>query len=129
MGMNYYASRVCASCNHDDRLHIGKSSRGWCFSLHVIPERGLNSLGDWETFLENGWSIVDESDVPRSLYELMQTITERSFHREADVTDEWMLRLSHAECGPNGLVRFTIDGVHCIGHGEGTWDLVVGDFS
>ena len=31
--------------------------------------------------------------------------------------------------GPNNLYRHTIDGSFCIGHGEGTWDLFVGDFS
>ena len=41
---------------------------------------------------------------------------------------EWFMQ-NNAEHGPNGLVRSKIDGHHCIGHGAGTWDLEVGDFS
>jgi len=44
--------------------------------------------------------------------------TEADFHRE-----------NHSEPGPNNLVRHKIDDVHCIGHGEGTWDLITGEFS
>ena len=37
--------------------------------------------------------------------------------------------MNYAEPGPNGLVRAKINGVHCIGHGEGTWDYITGEFS
>jgi hypothetical protein len=33
------------------------------------------------------------------------------------------------EEGPNGLIRHLIDGRFCVGHGEGTWDLINGEFS
>ena len=43
MGTNYYfedSSEVCECCGRGaESLHIGKSSGGWCFSLHVMPER------------------------------------------------------------------------------------------
>jgi len=29
----------------------------------------------------------------------------------------------------NGVIRHPIDGVHCVGHGDGTYDLICGDFS
>ena len=55
MGTNYYfhqkSTSMCEHCGHDPGakvLHIGKSSYGWCFSLHIIPEEGINSLDDWK---------------------------------------------------------------------------------
>jgi hypothetical protein len=57
----------------------------------------------------------------------MEVITERhyssihplfsSFHRDNESVE-----------GPNGLLRAAIGG-SCIGHGEGTWDLITGEFS
>lgn len=38
------------------------------------------------------------------------------------------LASNHAEPGPNGLLRHKI-GPYCLGHGEGTWDLMPGEFS
>ena len=53
MGTNYYlyeGSEACPTCKRPfEPLHIGKSSAGWCFSLHVIPEEGINTLDDWRT--------------------------------------------------------------------------------
>lgn len=54
MGTNYYAEYQppCPTCGRQDPpLHIGKSSAGWCFSLHVIPELGLNDWPEWEAWL------------------------------------------------------------------------------
>lgn len=39
------------------------------------------------------------------------------------------LEMNNAELGPNNLLRHKIDGQFCIGHGEGTWDYCIGDFS
>lgn len=57
MGTNFYATKPapppCECCGRgdpDDELHIGKSSGGWVFALHVIPERGLASLDDWKAY-------------------------------------------------------------------------------
>jgi len=64
MGMNYYVEEKpaceCCGCKYE-QIHIGKSSAGWCFSLHVIPEMGLNNLEDWVNFLKDK-AIVDEYD-------------------------------------------------------------------
>ena len=50
MGTNYYLTEDCECCGRAfPDLHIGKSSGGWCFSLHVIPSEGLNSLDEWES--------------------------------------------------------------------------------
>src|SRR5687768_5156700 len=57
MGTNYYlfepsitplpAHNEDGEFKPDRLLHIGKSSHGWCFGLHVIPELGINDLDDW----------------------------------------------------------------------------------
>lgn len=63
MGTNYYLKpKPCECCGRtDEGLHIGKSSAGWCFSLHVIPEEGINGLDDWKSrFDEPGVQIVNE---------------------------------------------------------------------
>jgi hypothetical protein len=54
MGTNYYyetdAGKECPTCHRYDegqRLHIGKGSMGWAFSLRVYPDKDLCSLADW----------------------------------------------------------------------------------
>ncbi len=112
MGTNYYLHRDC--CPHcgrgDDRLHIGRSSAGWCFALHVDHEEGINSLDDWKAI----WSlpnakIIDEYGRQHTPEEMLATITERSH--------------------PRGLSRHRVDMRHCIGSGDGTYDLIPGEFS
>ena len=135
MGTNYYAERAagdpCSHCGRfevAERLHIGKSSAGWCFSLHVIPERELNSLEDWKEYLRQpNITIEDEYGRRHTLSELLDRITDRSRMTRDVPTEQW-LRLNHAVPGPNGLVRHQI-GQYCVGHGEGTWDLIPGEFS
>ena len=48
-------------CEHiiDETLHIGRYSRGWKFSLHIIPEKNINGLNDWKNIFQNG-RIEDE---------------------------------------------------------------------
>lgn len=48
MGTNYYYYQdVCPHCGKPDKkLHIGKSSGGWYFSLHIIPEEKIFNLKD-----------------------------------------------------------------------------------
>lgn len=123
MSTNYYIIKRCDHCHHEERLHVGKSSGGWCFSLATHPTQGITSLDDWRRkFGEDGITIEDEYGFSVSPAEMLATITERRFsgvHRSG-VT---------GQPGPNGLRRCTIDGRHCIGHGEGTWDILVGEFS
>lgn len=50
MSTNYYLELQppCTCCDRPfDNLHIGKSSIGWAFSLHVDPDNGINNLDDW----------------------------------------------------------------------------------
>lgn len=129
MGTNYYLrENACGHCGRsDDQLHIGKSSAGWCFSLHVIPEEGLNSLDDWRIRWTKG-RIFDEYGTEVSPDDLIERITERG----SLVPSNWTERdyeMNSAVPGPNNLARHLIDGRHCVGHGEGTWDLIAGEFS
>ncbi|MEE4144919.1 MAG: hypothetical protein V2I26_08975 [Halieaceae bacterium] len=151
MGTNFYHIKLgtwpCLLCGHTEppeKLHIGKSSAGWCFALHVIPEKGLNLLSDWESlFNSNAGRIEDEYGTPIEPGEMMEIITKRRSDREWGEGRWWNYSIlgrpspyeSEADFhdknnslrGPNGLLRRRI-GWYCIGHGEGTWDLVRGDF-
>lgn len=136
MGTNYYVrENACPTCHHsEDKIHIGKSSAGWCFSLHVIPERGLNSLDDWMAFLmDPKHPIFNEYGVAVKFENLMDTITKRSWPTTREKPSGYKNWADfHAQNqsvpGPEGLVRHAI-GDHCVGHGEGTWDLIPGEFS
>lgn len=130
MGTNYYlqVDDVCPSCGASKkRLHIGKSSAGWCFSLHVIPEKGLNTLSDWR----ERWSksrILDEYGRGISVTEIENIITNRSCPVRNIPFGGDYYSANSAEPGPNGLLRYKVDG-YCVGHGEGTWDYILGEFS
>lgn len=132
MGTNYYVkSSPCACCGHTpEALHIGKSSAGWTFALHVHPELGLNSLDDWKTYLSDK-GIEDEYGQEISLTDLLITITDRSNKSGRPPGDYASWKQFHAAnqsmAGPNGLVRWRTSD-HCIGHGDGTWDLCVGNY-
>lgn len=113
MGTNYYLHQDCCDkCGRSaDKVHIGKSSAGWCFSLRIDPDDGINSLADWEArWSQPNTRVVNEYGDVVPLDALRRTITER----------EWS--------GPGGLRRHPIDGF-CKAHGDGTYDLVFGDFS
>lgn len=153
MGTNYYLkTAACECCGlHDERntMHIGKSSGGWCFSLHVgyhlndsddAPQ--ANNLEDWQALWNReGWVIIDEYGRQHTTEEILDTITNRSRESTKD-SIEWgkgwyssyssfddYLRKNHAVEGPNNLLRHQIDGRHCVGHGPGTYDYIMGVFS
>lgn len=130
MGTNYYwIEESCPHCGRgSERLHIGKSSAGWCFALHVMPEEGINSLEDWkERWNVPGSLIEDEYGAHITKTDLLSTITEREWRR-AEPRSASYLATNDAEDGPKGLMRHRI-GRHCVGHGDGTWDLMPGNFS
>jgi len=136
MGTNYYLRYdVCQHCGRSDKqLHIGKSSAGWCFALHVHPEEGINTLEDWRReWAKPGTAIYDEYGGRTHPDEMLEIITIRSFARNeipyGYMSREDFCRQNHAVPGPNGLSRHAIDTNSCIGHGEGTWDYIVGEFS
>ena len=127
MGTNYYLHESC--CPHCGRAesvtHIGKSSAGWCFRLHVTGD--LKSLDDWKlVFAREGNRIENEYGHSVSVEEMLRIITERKWEGGRDTVFH---RMNSSEDGPNGLARSRVDGWRCVGHGEGTWDLIGGDFS
>lgn len=130
MGTNYYLydEKPCKCCGHGgEPKHIGKSSAGWCFSLHVMPDNGINDLDDWKELFESGASIKDEYGADIFISEMLDTITNRSWSVRNITVKE--LRDNNAMRGPNGLLRHKISDGHCIGNGDGTWDLIISDFS
>jgi len=141
MGTNFYYHSeldVCPSCGHirGKKQHIGKSSGGWCFALHVDEEAGVTTLAQLQNILiRPDITIEDEYGHVVSYTRMMQIIMDRSHPVREFVPDRWysskeeFLRKNNAVDGPNGLFRHAIDGVHCVGHGEGTWDYITGEFS
>jgi hypothetical protein len=139
MGTNYYLyKKVCDKCGRgDEPLHVGKSSGGWCFSLHVIPEEGINDLEDWEKLWNDPEITIKDEYGQILLKEAMKDlISGRStksgkFESNPFGYDSWesFHRENHSEFGPKGLLRAKIENRHCIGHGKGTYDLILGEFS
>jgi len=118
--------------------HIGKSSAGWCFSLHVYPDEGINTLDDWKKlFNDTEYTIFDEYGEEKTTEEMLDSITNRAW-RERSPSDynnafyrsyEEFLEKNCAEEGPRNLLRHVIsESSHCVGHGEGTYDYIVGEF-
>lgn len=137
MGTNFYLYKdVCSHCGRgDDPKHIGKSSGGWTFALHVYPEEGIKDLSDWiPLFKDPDHTIKNEYGERLTADEMKAVITERSWKASTKVPegyDSWkhFHDSNYSELGPNGLMRAKIDHQRVIGHGEGTWDLMVGEFS
>ena len=132
MGTNYHHHpAACEHCGEtaSGPLHIGKSSAGWVFALHINPEIEIRDLADWEA----RWASLPDDEI-RDEYgrvltpeQMRSLITERG--RQDPPGAGFDYESNHAEPGPNNLVRSKVDGERCVGHGAGTWDLFVGDFS
>ena len=137
MSCNYYLQKEppCPHCGREyDKLHIGTSSAGWYFALHVIPELGINTLDDWR----NLWSapgavILDEYGKTVSMPDMELVITVRQGSPKKSYkpysSEDEMLRLNDCEWGDYNLLRAKVGGYWCIGHGEGTWSYFIGEFS
>ncbi len=115
MGTNYYlySRSLCSHCLQSKTIekHIGKCSGGWCFYLHIYPEEGICNLDDWRTLWNQTSAYVkDEYGCIVPLKSLEEVITDRTW-------------------GDDFPQRMEIDGIHCIGHGPGTWDYIVGEFT
>lgn len=110
MGTNFYLyeEKPCPTCSHaKEPRHIGKSSAGWNFALRVYPKEGINNIADWRALLSNpDAEILDEYGDIVSPEQMMKHITGRA----------------------SGLRRHPIDRF-CVGHGEGTYDYMIGAFS
>ncbi len=141
MGTNFYLHplvNVCQHCGRGDDaepLHIGKSSAGWCFALCVHPDHGIHSLDDWRMrWAGDGVVIRDEYGTDVSPADMDRIITGRRWRNKVDSwvgyeNEQAFHAENHSERGPNGLLRHRVDGRHCIAHGDGTWDVMRGEFS
>ena len=112
MGTNYYLNpEVCPTCGHTkEGKHIGKSSAGWAFALHVYPDEEIHTLDDWRLLWnEPGARIVNEYEEPISVETMERIIVDRVWNGQ--------------------MSRSKIDGTHCIGHGPGSWDYIVNELS
>ena len=136
MGTNYYVRfDPCTACGHAEiEYHIGKSSAGWCFALHVDPVKSIESLNDIELLLIDN-PIYDEYDQLITVEDMQKIITMRGagppYKRQAPFGYESWADFhvqNDSMPGPNNLLRHKI-GTNCIGHGDGTWDLITGEFS
>lgn len=140
MGTNYYLCKkgeklICPHCLEDvNRRHIGKSSAGWVFALHVYPAEGIHDLRDWEKlWRDEAYQIEDEYGKVITHNKMLENITERSNLPWDQQT--WLPyanernfhRSNHSLRGPNGLLRSQLS-ERCIKHGAGTWDCFVGHF-
>lgn len=138
MGTNYYIQRgICEHCGRGDQdLHIGKSSGGWVFALNTHPELGIESLDDWRREWSRG-TIINEYGDTLTAEEMERVIANRQPVRPRDWSAvpfgyhsmEDFLAHNHALPDPTGLLRHMVDGRHCIAHGDGTYDLMRGEFS
>lgn len=135
MGTNYYLERSekCAHCGHEtgkERLHIGKSSAGWAFGLHVIPEEDINDLWDWvEKWEQPDTRIVDEYGDEVTPYQMLKAIVlKRRPPSDYDQKYPFDHALNGSEPTFNGLVRPRISR-YCEGHGHATWSKYPGEFS
>ncbi len=125
MGTNYYVTDKENYCEHCERgseqIHLGKSPAGWCFSLHIYPDKNINNLKDLIDFIKNK-EIRNEYDEPIHLIDFIKEVTIRSGSNNIAPMDNMDIELK------DGLYRHRIS-KFCIGHGEGTWDYLVGEFS
>lgn len=91
MGTNYYhvteAGNYCEHCKRFDEefsLHIGKSSGGWAFALHIHPEEGISMLGDWvERWQQPNTKTIDSYGGEISSDEMRDIITNRKGQSES----------------------------------------------
>ena len=87
MGTNYYCETgrmltVTCDCGFEhqipESIHIGKNSWGWKFTLHGIPEKGLNDYKSWEKLLDTCTRIFDEYGDAVPLDEMKEIILKKS---------------------------------------------------
>lgn len=139
MGTNFYLYEKpkCEHCgqHQSQPKHIGKSSAGWCFSLHVIPEEGIHDLPDWERlWSQPGAWIEDEYGERVSIEDMYTRIAKRKWDRKSEAVPipyrDWQdfHDRNHSMPGPEGLMRHRLDR-YCVKHGAGTWDCLVGEYS
>jgi len=132
MGTNYYWNETpdCPHCHRaGERKHIGKSSAGWVFALHVYPDEGINDIDDWAERFWKSPKITDEYGATVTPGEMLAVIMIRG-RENGQYPKDFDWQANGAMRGPNGLIRAqTGQAYRTIRHGAGTWDCHEGDFS
>lgn len=106
MGTNYYVYLNDKVNSDQEPLHIGKSSGGLAFALHYIPKKAENWI-QWLRILKaNEHRIYDEYGRRVSFNDMINLVTKRTIRH-----------------------RVEVDGFHCVKNGEGSWDMITGEFS
>lgn len=139
MGTNYYFCPDAFRGTNIGRIHIGKSSGGWCFSVHIYPDSGIETWEDWKSkFWYDGWHILDEYGASISIGGMIEIVEKRRGINSWEAESRWggyqgesaFHERNYSERGPNNLLRHRINEAnHCVSHGEGTWDCIIGEFS
>ena len=105
LGTNYYLEyNKCKKCGRSDTLHIGKSSAGWKFLFHKIPNKA-ESFPQWIFLLEKG-TIRDEYDREYTFAEFLNLVRNKQgeqsqLYRDMELIDgynfmtgeEWVKKL------------------------------------
>ena len=125
-GKEFVPCPRCGNPSPPDPIHIGLSAVGWCFKLQVIPELNIHDLSDWKRKWQEPGEIKDQYGRILTPAQMSALIEERKGGGPLPAYS-WLVD-NGAVVGPNGLVRERLSH-HCIGHGEGTWDLIEGEFS
>lgn len=130
MGTNYYwhEKDACVTCGHQEPpKHIGKSSAGWVFALHIYPEEDIMDLYDWTPlFSKPGTVIKDEYGSAVTPAEMLGVIMLRWRDKPPE---DFRWDENGAMLGPNNLIRAKSTAYRIAQHGAGTWDCHTGDFS
>ena len=125
MGTNYYA-RVNLGGPYI-KIHIGKSSAGWCFALHVTDE-GIDSLAAWRrVWVQAFVTIEDEYGTLIDADTMLEIIEDRAFQWASQRDAAWYAD-NYAVPGPNGLARQTYNATMPPDLSD-TYTLISGDFS
>lgn len=134
MGTNYYlkSDEPFDGLGFDTTtIHLGKSSSGWHFSLHVYPKQGISNWNNWMVLLlvaieGDGAFIENEYGEKISFASFYDTVVNRKGRGTEDCTEAF-LKSNYTERGYAGLLRHALLKGYCIGHSEGTYDYLIGE--
>jgi hypothetical protein len=123
MGMNYYF------VEGEKRLHIGKSSSGWYFLMHIYPH--IPNWDAWQNYIiqHRKGRIVCESGNECSLDQLTEQVEERKGD-DADILTLTLMdqmEKEQIEMDPQTHLFRTHSNIYTQKR-EGTWEYVNYDF-
>lgn len=72
------------------QIHVGKSSGGWAFNLHVLPDLGITDLEDWAELLKYG-VLKDEYGARKDPENFIESIKQRCWHRAPSLFGGWSI--------------------------------------